>query len=74
MNAKACASPDSTMLKRLQMRIVKAQTKYGAGSLNRVPEGLSCMSGNSHVRFLGDGTTVMLLSYPTNWSVGNDIQ
>jgi hypothetical protein len=66
MNAKACASPDSTMLKRLQMRIVKAQTKYGAGSLNRVPEGLSCMRGNSHVRFLGEGPAVMLLFYPSN--------
>jgi hypothetical protein len=48
MNAKACTSPDSIMLKRLQMLIVKAQTKYGAGSLNRVLEGLSRMRGNFH--------------------------
>jgi len=53
-------------VRKMQARIVKAtQENSETGSPKGLSRGLSRMTGNFHVRFLGEGKAAMPFSYPT---------
>ena len=55
-------------VRRLQARIVKAVDKQKRPRPARgVSECLSCMNGNIHVQFLGEGVAATSPPYPTRW-------
>lgn len=48
-----------------QVHSQDSETKGSRVSREALAEGLSCVSGNGHAQFLGEGATVTSLSYPT---------